>query len=390
MTLQPDPQDTIFDRIKNAIAAASDITNFSPNSPEKAITDDGFSAEMRERQHEALYIQLSARVDYAGKELTEDDLEDLGLDPTQIDLDLLNSYVSDDDLDEFAKRNGVFRDPGSYATGTVTFTVANDTVTIPKGTGVGTEPDADGDFLEFETTEEVTPADGATTVDADVQAVERGAAYNAGSGKLTYLPSPPPGIQGDPPVTNANATSGGENEETNAELRSRTKSALTENSGGGTLNGVEGGMIAEFDGLDPGDVVVDEFPNADPVYFDVVVDGGPSDADAKAAIDDLRPVAVDGNLVRPSAITIDVSADITGTDIDTAKVEGDVTDYLAALGLGEDVIRDQLIATIITADEDVDGIDSLTVSDSGGAIADDRAIASREKAEPGTISVTGV
>lgn len=361
MTLQPEDQDTIFDRIRSAIASASEITNFSPNSPETALTDDGFAAEMREREHEALAVQLSARIDYAGKTITTEDLEDLDVDPEKVDLDLLNSFQSDTDLEELAKRNGVFRDPGSFATGTVTFTTTSDAVTIPKGTTVTTEPDEDGDDLAFQTTEEVTPDTGKTTVDAPVQAVNRGTEYNVGSGTLTSLPSPPPGVTGDPPVTNDQATTGGEDEETNAELRARAKSFLITTSGGGTKGGLEGAIVSEFAGLEDGDVIVDEFPNNDPVYADVIIDGGPSDSDAGDAIDKYRPVAITHNLVRPTKVTLDVTATVTGTDVETAEVEADLNDYLTELGIGDDVVRDQIVATTMTADSDVEGIDSLTV-----------------------------
>jgi len=361
MTLEPEPQETIFERIKSAIASASSITNFSPNSPEKAISDDAFAAEMRERQHEALAVQLSARVDYAGKTITEEDLEDLDVDPDVVDLDLLNSFIEERDLDEFGKRNGVTRDPGSFGEGTVTFQTTGDSVVIPDGTTVGTQPDEDGDYLAFVTTKEVSPDTGKTQVDAPIQAAERGSAWNVGSGTITYVPNPPPGVEGDPPVNNANATTSGEDEETTPELRERTKRALIETSGGGTKGGLEGGLVSRFTGLDSNDVIVDEFENADPIYADVIIDGGPSDTDAQDAIDELRPVAVSHNLVRPTQITVDVTVEVEGTDVDTAEVETDINDYLTALGLGEDVVRDKLIATTMTADLDVENITTLTV-----------------------------
>lgn len=362
MTLQPEDQSSIYDRIKSAIASASEITNFSPNSPEKAITDDGFAAEFRERQHEALSVQLSARIDYAGKTITEEDLEDLDVDPDRVDLDLLNSFQSDDDLDELAKRNGVFRDPGSFATGTVTFQTTSDSVSVAQGTVVGTQPDSDGDYLAFETTEEVSPAAGETSVDAPIEAINRGPEYNVGSGTITFIPSPPPGVEGDPPVENAEATTGGEAEESNDELRQRAKDFLITTSGGGTKGGLEGALVAEFAGLDDGDVIVDEFPNADPIYADVIIDGGPSDGDAVDAIDKYRPVSVNHNLIRPTKVTIDVDATVTGTDVDPAEVEADINDYLIGLGISDDVVRDQIVATTMTADGDIEGIDSLTVT----------------------------
>jgi len=362
MTLQPEDQSTIYERIKSAIASASEITNFSPNSPEKAITDDGFAAEMRERQHEALSVQLSARIDYAGKTITEDGLEDLDVDPESVDLDLLNSFQSDRDLDELAKRNGVFRDPGSFATGTVTFETKSSSVTIPTGTIVGTQPDADGDLLAFQTTEEVTSAGDETTVDAPIEAMNRGNEYNVGSETITFIPAPPPGVEGNPPVENANATTGGEPEESNAELRDRATNFLVTTSGGGTKGGLEGALVAEFTGLDLGDVIVDEFPDADPIYADVIIDGGPADDDAQDAIDKYRSVAVRHNLVRPKPVTIDLDVTVSGNNVDAADVEAELNDYLTTQGIGDDVIRDQLVASTMTADGNVEGIDSLTVS----------------------------
>lgn len=394
MTLQPENQQSIFSRIRDAIAAASPVTNFSENSPEKAISDDGFAAEMRERQHELLYVQLSARVDYAGlgtdesePRLDEDDLENLGLDPSTVDIDLLYEYMEASDLDEFAKRNGVSRDPGNYATGTVTFEVTTDQTTIPAGTLVTTPPDSDGETTDFETTEDVSPAENASTVDAPIRSVERGAEYNVGGGSLTHLPDPPPQVAGDPPVSNAAATTGGEDEEPNAQLRQRTKTALVGTSGGGTKGGVETGLVEAFDGLDLENVEVEENATGDPQDFDVIVDGGPPDADLEATIDELQPVAVEGHLVRPTNITIAVDASVTGLDVDVDAVENAVREYVTSLGLGDDVVRDQLVASIVTADASIVGIDSLSTTADGNGFSDDYAIGPRENAEAGAITV---
>lgn len=387
MTYQPETQSTIFTRIRDAIAAVSNITNWSENSPERAITDDGFAASVRELQHGQLAVQLSSRIDYAGKEITEEDLDDLGLDADAVDLDLLNSFMSDDDLDELVARNGVTRDPGAFATGEVEFTTASDTTTIPEGTPVATERDATGDALRFETTEEVTPADGSTTVTANIQAAERGAEYNVGSGTIVRLPSPPPGITS---VTNPSATTGGADEESNAELRARAKRALIETSGGGTVGGLRGDLVSSFNGLSSDDVIIDEFHDADPIYVDVIVDGGGTDSEVKAAIDDARSVGVEHNLVRPSSVTIDVTVSVSGSDVDTTAVEDDISEYLGDLGIGEDVVRDQVIATVMTADDGITGIDSLTIEDSGGTVSDDRTIGAREKAVAGTVSASVV
>jgi uncharacterized phage protein gp47/JayE len=384
VTLQPDAADSIFGRIRDAIAAASRITNFSRNSPERAIAE-AFAAGLRERQHELLSVQLSARLEYAGAEITTEDLEDLGVDPSAVDLELLNSLQQSQDLDELALRNGVTRDPGSFATGTVTFQTATDGVVVPAGTRITTQPDSSGDVVAFETDAEESPAANTTSVDAAVTAVERGQDGNVGADALTQLPAPPDGVTG---VSNANPTTGGEDEETDAELRERTRLALVGTAGGGTAEGVRSGLVERHDGLDLTDVVIDEQFSASPPTFDVVVEGGPSDTTLSSDIDELQPVAIEGTLIRPTNVTIDVSVTVAGSDIDTARVDDAIRELIAGLGIGDDVIRDQLIAAIMASDDGIVGIDSLSTSANGAAFSGDRAIGAREAAEIGTVSVS--
>lgn len=384
MTLQPDAGDSIFERIRSTIASLSDITNFSTNSPERAITQ-AQAEEQRKRQHELLSVQLSARVKYSGKTITEEDLRDLNVDPAVVDLELLNSYQDESDLDALAAGKGITRDPGSFATGTVTFQVTDDTATIDEGTVVTTPTDVDGDSIRFETTEQVSPAQGSSEVDADIRALERGADGNVGSGAITEIESPPPKVAGNPPVSNANATTGGESRETTPELRNRTELAIVGQAGGGTLEGVKSGLVDRFDGLDRADIEIDQdFANTD---FDVVVDGGPSDSDLNAAIDDLQPVAVEGTLVRPTKITIDIDTTVSGTGIDTSAVEDDIRAYIENLGIGDDIVRDQVVATIITANDSVEGIDSLSTTANGTGFSDDYPIGATDKAEAGSVAV---
>jgi len=124
--------------------------------------------------------------------------------------------------------------------------------------------------------------------------------------------------------------------------------------------------------------------------FEVVVDGGPSDAALKDEIDVLQPVAIEGALVRPTDVAIDVTVSVTGSDIDTTAIEDSVIDLISGLGLGGDVVRDQLIVSIMTADDGITGIDSLSTSANGGSFSGDKTIGPRESPEPGAISVTVV
>jgi len=393
MTFEPDLADpetdgSISDRIASTIASLSPITNFSVNSPERALIS-GVSDELRERQHELLSVQLSARVNFAGKTLTESDLESLNVDASKVNLQLLNSFQTDSDLDAVAARNGITRDPGSFASGDVVFQITSDAAVIPEGTEVTTDPVGDDDPVRFETTAEVAAGSGDTQLTAPIEAVERGRAGNVGSGTITRIPSPPPLVGGDPAVSNPAATAGGENEESNAELRERTKNALVGSAGGGTTEGVESGLVEAFDGLDLENVLIDDSASVQP-GFEVVVDGGPSDAALKDEINVLQPVAIEGTLVRPTDVTIDVTVSVTGTGIDTTAIEDSVVDLISGLGLGGDVIRDQVIVAIMTADDGITGIDSLSTSANGTSFSGDKTIGPRESPEAGTISVTVV
>jgi hypothetical protein len=297
---------------------------------------------------------------------------------------LLNSFQEDSDLGAVAARNGITRDPGSFATGDVVFQLTSDAAVIPAGTAVTTDPVGDAEPVRFETTEEASASAGDTELAVPVQAVERGREGNVGSGSITRLPSPPPLIGGDPAVNNPSATTGGENQESNSELRNRARRALVGSAGGGTTEGIESGLVEAFDGLDLNDVQIDESVASG---FDVVVDGGPSDSDLAAEIDRLQPVAIDGKLIRPTSLTTDIDATVTGTDIDTTAVSESLRQTVSQLGLGSDIIRDQIIADIITADQNIIGIDSLTVTVNGTVVSGDRAVAARESPEPGSIVI---
>jgi hypothetical protein len=89
-------------------------------------------------------------------------------------------------------------------------------------------------------------------------------------------------------------------------------------------------------------------------------------------------------------VTIDVTVSVTGSDIDTTAIEDSAVDLISGLGLGGDVVRDQLIVAIMTADDGITGIDSLSTSANGTSFSGDKTIGPRESPEPGTISVTVV
>ncbi len=109
--------------------------------------------------------------------------------------------------------------PGSHAEGTVTFFTDGPAATdieIPAHTRIAAISKTS--TLYFETTEDVTLQAGSTQVAAPARAVATGSAYNVAARTITYIPAPIPGIVG---VTNYFAFAGGEDEETDDELRAR-------------------------------------------------------------------------------------------------------------------------------------------------------------------------
>lgn len=128
-------------------------------------------------------------------------------------------------LDLLCALIGVVREQAKTATGTVTFsrdTAATSDYVIKKGTLVqtdGSEP------RRFETTEQVTLAEGTTSVDAAVKAEKGGTKWNVGAGTIILIPDPPAGLSGDG-VNNAAETSGGKAAEQDDELRERAQEQL--------------------------------------------------------------------------------------------------------------------------------------------------------------------
>jgi len=117
-----------------------------------------------------------------------------------------SAYIQDasgDNLTKRARELGFIRQEAVKATGVVTFSRENSATTdyvIPSGTVVET---LDTNPIQFETTESVTLAEGTTSVDATIEAIEAGADGNVGANNISSMPSPPTGIGS---VNNPNAT----------------------------------------------------------------------------------------------------------------------------------------------------------------------------------------
>lgn len=388
MPYEPDTQQQIFESLKNRTLGRSEkLTHFEPRTLNHTLGYHGYAGYFEYFEHALLAIQLSGWIDTAGGPISREDLISKEMDPDAVDLPLLNSMMDDEDLDNLAMQNGVTRDPGDYAEGEVVFLTADEDTVVPAGTVVATETDAfDGFQRRYRTTEEVTPEPGTTEAIAPIEAEEIGPAYNVGAGTIRELPSRPPGVSN---VINRESVVGGEPEETNAELRERAKSARTQMSGGGTVAGIEGGIVSMVEGVDEDGVYVDEFynpPGDQANYVEVTVDGGEDDL-VREAIDFLHSAGIEHILNRPDRYRVDVTAVLEGSPINVDYVESEISRYIAELGLGENVNRAQIIKSVMNADDDISNISELVVeTDKTGVIEGDLVLEPTEKADAGSIN----
>lgn len=359
MPLQPRDADSIYSRVQSRLTDAIDgISNFLPGSFNNAFLD-AHSEQVREAEIKALAAELAGYVDYAGKTLTQEDLNDLGI--SGVAPGRINEYMADEDLDLLAQNFGVTRDPGELARGTVEITVLDDTVEIEEGTVVSTslrggddqldfflDVDGDGEITTNPPATTTAPA-GETTVEVDVIASDTGSEFNVGVDAINRIPVPQPGVES---VTNPSPTTGGEGEQSNASLRNDAQTVLLRESGGGTESGVRG-YIKTNSSQEISSVGINEFVAQQPPFVDVVVDGG-DESELTELIAEAKPVGIEHNLVRPTRVGIGVDSDVlVDTDVDQATVAGGIIQELSRLDIGDDFYQSQLQRVILNTNANV-------------------------------------
>ena len=415
MTLRPREEENIFDRLEERLTdpeqfpgtALQRLTNFLDGSFNRAWVS-AFAAGLRENEVRATAAQLSGWIDYAGGPVTQSDLGELGVE--NVTAEEINEHLDDQDLDELVEIVGIQRRQGTRAVTTLRIFSRDDSdVVVPEGTPFGTDPDARGNFLRFVTTEQIViPADPdedndkegedirGTWKEVEAEAVEVGERYNVPEGSIGYMPDPPSGVDA---VTNINQAVGGEDRESNEELRERAKEEAVSSSDGGTLGGI-GTFLRELS--DAGEVNVEDFPdgnNPDRVdvqypHTDVIVAGGTGNEGATDHIDikDLRPVdevreriqttrreqdellydvdeaielsrpsGIRHFLVRPNNISVGVDALVVGDGINTERVSDRITRQFSGTGIDDNIFQDRTIQTILNADESIKFIDEISL-----------------------------
>lgn len=271
-----------------------------------------------------------------------------------------NDFVSTSEgvsLDRLAKRIGLSRARARQATGEVTFTGSEGTI-IEVGFLISTP-----DGIEFETTEEVTiPVLG--TVVAEIISLDLGANTNVSAGRITEIVNPIAGLDS---VTNATATTGGVDVETDVTFRARYERSIakigssTSASIESTILSVDGvidAKVRENDDI----VVVGGLPAK---CIAPIVAGGVDLAVALAiletkaggiesfgstnvTVEDSRGVEFNIGFTRPTQVTISVSAGLT-TDSSypldgDQQIEDAIQEYIEGLRISEDVVYSKLIS----------------------------------------------
>jgi|APHM01.1.fsa_nt_gi Uncharacterized homolog of phage Mu protein gp47 len=312
----PRSSDEVFDSLKTRLTnKIPKLTNFIDTSF-NAVFTRAFAREQHDIEVALTAAQLSAWVEYSGKSLTEEDVNDLNIDgATAIEL---NEYMEEEHLEQLARGFGVSRDPGTRAVGELEVTTGSAT-SFSEGREFGTQPDSSGDFISFETTEDFSVSN-ATTDTVEIQAVNRGTQGNVAADTITYQPNPPVGVL---EVTNPQQTSAGTNEQSIGSLREDVKSAVIESAEGGTRRGVEAFIENETDAISvlvqenfEGDTEHGDYPHADVVVF------GGTDSNVQEAIKFSRPSAVEHILTRPDIVEVTVDVDLIGSNINTSTVTG--------------------------------------------------------------------
>ena len=366
MPLNPRDSDEIFETTQEELTQRIDgLDNFGEQSFNNAFLT-AHSEQVREAEIKAVAASLAGSVEYAGRDLTESDLDDLGL--TTIDPEEINQYMDDSQLDRLALNFGIRRDAGERAATTVEFEVSDDSVEIEEGTVVSTSlsgenqldflVDVDGDGeITTDPAPTVSPDSGSTTVTTNAIADEVGSEYNVAAGAITAIPIPRPGVQS---VINTENATGGSDQQSNESLREDVQTALFTGSGGGTTSGISGYIESETS-EQISSIGINEFTQQQPPFVDVIVDGGDRD-ELVELINESKPTGIEHNLVRPTRIDITAHADIlSSSPVDTDILIDAIASRISDLDVGDNLYQTSLLQSVLGANINIVSGPSINV-----------------------------
>lgn len=295
----------------------------------------------------------------------------------------LSAYVSSAEgvsLDRKCQDIGIMRQLATRATGTIQFSGADGTQ-IFEGFEVQT---ATG--IVFRTTTATTISGGLAL--AEIEAVVPGASGNVGAGAISRMVRPQAGVTG---VTNPDPTSGGRDTETDAQLRERYVRSVSK-PGGASAAAIEA-SIREVEGVVDAKVWENdsaaEVGGIPPKSIAPIVWGGDGEEIATVILQtksagikcfgtetytvlDSRGVEHQIGITRPAEVPIDISVTLTVDDLYPPDGDSQVAaasgEYIAGLGLADDVIYTRVISRIHSVPGIID-IPALTLNGGGGNIS---------------------
>jgi len=261
------------------------------------------------------------------------------------------------------------RDVAAYSAGTVVFSRAgvSGTVDIPQGTLTSTT-----DGLQFQTTAagQITHGNNDSAAIA-IQAMKSGTLYNVAAATIVIIVTPVTGVE---TVTNASATSGGLDAETDVEFLERFQQHIT-----GLSKSNESGLIAgskSVEGVRSASVV-EHFPPSASYNATVYIDDGAGNAPAGliTSVEDVligtgtetdpgyKAGGVNIQVLAPTKVTVAVTTAVdddgsVSREVLKYLVENAITDYINNLLIGEDCIRFKIIEAIIG----ISGVADLTMA----------------------------
>jgi hypothetical protein len=383
----------LYDIIKNEIQTVNpNLTDFEAGSVLDCLvgaTSTGLSEVMDLviSQFNKTFIDLAN-----GPEITggNDDLENLAVD----------HFGSD-----FA------RPDDQYAVGVVTFSRANDDdgdCTIPAGTVVKTETNANGEAQSFSTLLQVVMT--STSINASVKAVSSGTKGNVDAAKIIVVES----TLTDPSivVTNEDAMAGGAAAQSDADYRETIRNLIQQLKGATaeaiqakalTVSGVEAATIVEVDQTvieydeSTEEVSGEAFRIPNSTLYVADANGEANEALislVQTAIDTTRACGVKINVVGATAYEMDWEASITlnpggpnYTELlsDPSMIEQSMTDYINNLSIGDGFDRPAANAALLLI-WGPDGTDDITVFTSSVPSGSVAAVAG-QKIVPGNVEI---
>lgn len=287
--------------------------------------------------------------------------------------DAFLSTATGDELDRKAADFNVMRVPAAKALGTIHFergTPAPQNYYIYEGVKVSTPQDEYTPAIVFLTTEDTVLEENNLSTYAPIEAEYGGEEANVSTYAISVMPSPVVGVTS---VKNYEPTAGGDDAESDEELRNRVIGLIAPLYSVAAIEAAAIGVSGVFDAK-----VVDPQDGAGNfTVFTCDVMGNLSDPlkdDVQAIVDEVKVIGTVANILGPSIISVDITASVTVLpEYSTASVQTNITnainDFFESLEISDGFQRYDLLVYI---SDNVSGIDNIVITVPGTDIeADD-------------------